>query len=732
MELRRLISRKNVIIIGIVLFLLNLGLFVKEQADHYDVAVKDIFKVQTIAKEYRQNSILQEDMDYTIEIDRILGTKSYEELSNRDRIKIVVLEQQCAVAGYKAQYEQRLGEIQERVQKITKLSLFSEEKSFTQMNAIKTGEDFARLQNIIVLEGNDNFLTSVMNYKTVHYFILLFVMVVVLAMMEENRSNVRLIMFASEKGRMLLTLRRMGALLALVVLYSGGMFAGLFGMSAVIYGGDSSNRMVQSIPMFQDLVIPLTIGQFLVSYFFVAVVGIFIVAMLFWLCTSLVTSKNLSLLLFGVLLVIGYVCRKGYTNNSSYVVLRYVNFFFMLDMTELFTVYINFKIGKWIVGQYTLLGIGCGVGVLGLGFGVLYYYVKKYPIRGESRLERVYHKWVLFLRTQTEKLSPFFIEIYKILILKKEIYIFIVFAFVAYQNIDTHNIYYKTETQSYNIFCDSMGNQPLNDDIKKYILQIESEGATSPNANWILLARNKAEYLEHLKETQNIEGYMMREQGYDRLLRSDSSDNHMKTAMLTIFAVILLVTGVFDYEKKQGMLPIIRSSEVGRRLVFRKKLQLVLLLTIAIFSCIYGMEFYSIYNQYGLTCFNAPVKTLAYMENTPFNMSLGIYLSLLYFLRFALCYMVALIVALLSVFASYPVCLGIGLGVFLLPSIMYFMGLKMCKSISVMNYMSAVEQLVSSKGRVGLMCVIVLFVFLGMVVFYLAKRKWCEEGQWEE
>ena len=156
------------------------------------------------------------------------------------------------------------------------------------------------------------------------------------------------------------------------------------------------------------------------------------------------------------------------------------------------------------------------------------------------------------------------------MILKKEIYIFIVFAFVAYQNIDTHNIYYKTETQSYNIFCDSMGNQPLNDDIKKYILQIESEGATSPNANWILLARNKAEYLEHLKETQNIEGYMMREQGYDRLLRSDSSDNHMKTAMLTIFAVILLVTGVFDYEKKQGMLPIIRSSEVGRRLVFRK------------------------------------------------------------------------------------------------------------------------------------------------------------------
>lgn len=729
LEIVSLLKKRNIIIVSILFFVLNIGLFIKEQADNFDVKIQDIYLIKQVIGEHENPLIRQEESYFQKGTDVILAEKSSDELTSIEKIRILIKQQIDTSKQHSEGYEEKISGIEARKQKLSEFTIFSENNSFAKKNSIKTWDDFKKLREVEITEGNDWFIVSIFSYSMVHYLLLLVMLLVVLTMIDNSRGNMRLVLFATARGRGYWSLKRVGVMSFIVFMYTVCFYSALILASAAIYGVDNIQRSIQSISVFGDFTMLVSVGEFFLLYVVLTAMGILLVVLLFWLLCCIFTTKNVAILVFGGLLLCGYSWLSTYSNNSTMALLRFMNLYFFIEMNELFTNYLNFKIGNEIVGAYELVVGAIICTILICTILIVYYHAKVYPIRRPSIIDKLYGSIVIKIRSITEYLNTYWIEIYKIMILRKGFLILLLFFLVAYNEIDTKQVYYSTDASSYNVICNTVGNQPVNDEIITYIKDVTK---TKEDTGSLKLVNEKIEYLNELKTTQAIDGFLMREYGYNQLLSKESMDNNMKTATLTTMCIILLTCGVFEIEKKKGMQALIRSSKSGRVIIFKEKIKLVILCTVITFLCIYGLEFYGIYMQYEMDCFTAPVKTLEYMQNTPFNMSLGKYIICLYAFRLLLYVVASVSLCSLAICFNYATSFCIGLCVYVLPGVLYFSGITVFKKLSFTYYMNAVDQLVSENGRVTLLLVMSLYVVFAGIITYIAKRKWCDVGNWEE
>ena len=263
-------------------------------------------------------------------------------------------------------YEAYLGKIDADAAKLQSVSLFADPNSTAYQNTVKTAEDFHAMDGVSVSMGHDLAVTEVFADKWADYSIVILICVVCGLFVAERKEGLWPMIYAAPGGRWKLVCKRIGILFVAAwigtVLIVGSKIL-LCGW--VFHGLGEWDRVLQSIPMFQNVPTSLTITEFWLLYIAVKALGAFWIGLVLWAVLSAISNLGLALTAAGLLMGLEFAC-TAILPSSMFAILRYCNIFSYVNYVDVFTNYLNLSFfGLLISGSMLVLVILlCGISAL--------------------------------------------------------------------------------------------------------------------------------------------------------------------------------------------------------------------------------------------------------------------------------------------------------------------------------------------------------------------------------
>ena len=539
------------------------------------------------------------------------GTWDYDSEAEEIRIAAAQLQEQYE---HLMGYETYLSKIQSHAKLLQTVSLFSDPDSIGYKNTVKTAEDFAKMQGVAVTAGHDLAVTEFFTDKWTDYSIIIVICVVCGLFLSERKEGLWPMIHASSGGRWKIALRRTGLLFAAAWIGTLVLVGSRILLCGIEYHGlEEWGRTLQSIPMFHNVPVPMTIGQFWLFYISVKAIGAFWIGLVLWCILSSISNLGLALSAAGLVVGAEFACTT-IPSSSMFAALRYVNLFSFVDFNSVFIRYLNLSVfGKLISGSDLVLAM---LPFLCIAFIALNVAIaqRKYPVAPQNRLLRWFDGIV-------RKLDPIFAgggEARKLLIKRRGILLLILLAVLvhkmeapprAYVAWDPFIQFYQqqyagpiTEEK-----LEQMEEALLNctDEYNKKGLSIVLEAAKeAPEGAWIVPTAP-----------------------YDAIWSDNEENYHRDTALMAMLILVLVLSPIASQERQNDMTVLLRSTSGGRkRLAVRKQILLVLI-AVAVWAMVYGMELYRTIEEYGaFTCLKAPAYSLElFKSGIPLGRVIGLY-----------------------------------------------------------------------------------------------------------
>ena len=807
MELKRVLFNKKIIITYILLVAISVGFFLNAQYNSVGESGAELSQVSYAYKNTladlkgKSVSEIQKELDSSLEYtSAILNLMSYENIKaqNYEEYKEIWLDEEIRLRNefpqiaeeydnnknsidraklvsenealtelknqlnYISGYPYYLKGIDEEAVQMSIISIFSEENSLSKLNIEKTVEDYSVLKSVELEIGNDKPLTSVLEFDLAHYLMLFFVIVLVLAFLEERRKGLWNVVYSTPKGRLTLALRRSGILIFAIAAANIIMYGTLFLTAFLLYGGtDDLFRNVQSIELFQNFIFPMSEISFILFYVLINILLQLTLSFLVWFVLSGVQNITLASGALGIIFAAEFALFAFLPSQSNLAVLKYMNLFSYINPTQTILKYNNVNAFVIVINQFWLVIFSSILFTAIFAFLCICVSAFKYPEKTSGRLETAIIKAVgkitTLYRKAVEKLTVTGTELYKLLIINKGIVVLALLLLVMLSMTTTDKIYYSGADGIMNTFYREYGGE-VTEKSEQYVRNLETEISdveseyekackdyaektiTDEEFEKSVLKNDafdsKREALKRLNEkfdyiqTQKSEGndvWLVNPNGYEKLIGESGFSRRQNFTLLSIFCIIIISANVFAFEKRSGMYKSLMASYRGRGYLFSKKLVAVSLVSLLIWLCFMSVELYDVFSQFSLDNLDAPMKSLEFFSNAPFNISLGGFVVIMYLSRLIMMLAVTYIVCLASVSSRYELGAVLSAVILLVPSALYAVGIEIFAYASV-SIPVAFTELYNTLDGYTFLIPLVLLTALGVVSIVIAKRKWCREG----
>lgn len=519
-----------------------------------------------------------------------------------DRYKSASMDAIKAQLEYLISYPPYLNGIEKDAKKIQGVSLFSDPNSFNYKNTVKTANDFARMKGRDVSFGHDMAVTDVLEDRWADYSIVLLAAVICAMFLAERRAGLWPMIYAAPGGRVKLAAKRVGILLAGSLIGTVAVLGPRILLSAWLYNGlDEWGRLLQSIPMFKNVPVPMTVGQFWLFYMAVKAAGTFLIGLVLWAVMSMVANLGLALCAAGLLLAAEYACTT-IRSGSAFAILRYANLFSYVDYIQVFQRYLNLNLfGTLISGSDLVLVILPPLCLVCAGacLAVARY---KHPVAPANRLLRFADGLRKKVDPGTARGGLMALETGKLFIRRKGLLLLILLALVLTESVPPYRRYDPLDM--YDQYYEQL-----------YAGPITGETAASLEAE--LAASTEAERSSSLMRLINTvsrapEGAWLVPSGpYDSVWSQDDEGRHGATALLALLFLVLLISPIASQENEARVKLLMFASPGGRGRLWRRKASLAALASALVWAMVYGTEFFLISRYYGpFTCLAAPTSSL--------------------------------------------------------------------------------------------------------------------------
>ena len=517
-------------------------------------------------------------------------------------------------------YEDYLKKIDSDAVKLQKVSLFADPDSFGYKNTVKTAEDFAPRNEVAVTPGRDMAVTAVFDDKWTDYSIILVVFLVCGLFAAERKEGLWPMIHAAPGGRWQLAAKRVCILLAAAILATGLLVGSKILLSAYLFHGlDEWDRILQSIPMFFNVPIPMTVGQFWLLYLCAKALGAFWIGLVLWAVLSAISDLGLAMAASGLLLAVEYAC-TFIPSASMFAMARYVNVFSYVDFAGVITRYLNLNLFGTLVSGSDLvlwmLAVLCPV-FIAINLLIAQW---KHPIAPMNKLLR----WGNRLSKKINPRLPVAGEGTKLLLKRKGVLLLALLAVMIFRMEPPPREYVQWDP--YIQHYQSVYAGPIEaDTAEKLSAAMETAGD----------AGNSAALMEIMMQVQSApEGaWIVPTAPYDAVWSDNLNNHHRITALLVLLFTVLLLAPLGSQERQNGMTALLRSTGGRERLRLKKQLLLLTLVT-AIWVGVYGAELFKIVTEHGgFQYFQAPACSLEVFREVPASVSLGFMLAVYYLLK---------------------------------------------------------------------------------------------------
>ena len=518
--------------------------------------------------------------------------------------KYNVIQQITGQYEYLLGYEAYLGKIDADAAKLQSVSLFADPNSTAYQNTVKTAEDFHAMDGVSVSMGHDLAVTEVFADKWADYSIVILICVVCGLFVAERKEGLWPMIYAAPGGRWKLVCKRIGILFVAAwigtVLIVGSKIL-LCGW--VFHGLGEWDRVLQSIPMFQNVPTPFTIGHFLLLYIAVKALGAFWIGLVLWAVLSAISNLGLALTAAGLLMGMEFAC-TAIPSSSMFAVLRYVNVFSYVDFIPVFSRYLNISVfGSLISGSDLVLAILPFLCLIFAGLNVLIV-ERKHPISASNRL---FH-WADGMVRKLDPKLPWCGEFGKLLVKRKGAILLIILAIVAIQMEEPPRAYVPYDPYIQHYQSEYAG--PITENT------IEALEEALENA---MDTGNQIGLQTVLESAQNApEGaWILPTAPYDAIWSNNLNNYHRRTALITMLFLVLTLAPIASQERQNNMTVLLTSTSGGRRRLWLRKQLVLLAVTAFVWLLVYGGELIHTVNAHGaFQCLSAPAFSLELFRNT--------------------------------------------------------------------------------------------------------------------
>ena len=613
MEAKRVLKNPLFLATLAALLLLNAFFFIYQQTDG-----EGDFREYGNAYHWELNTLADLSWEEGLARCKIAEQEVLENWGNGNNIqRHEVIQQITAQYEYLLGYEDYLDKIDADAAKLQSVSLFADLNSTAYQNTVKTAEDFHAMDGVSVSMGHDLAVTEVFADKWADYSIVILICVVCGLFVAERKEGLWPMIYAAPGGRWKLVCKRIGILFAaawigtVLIVGSKVLLCGW-----VFHGLGEWDRVLQSIPMFQNVPTPFTIGQFWLLYIAVKAIGAFWIGLVLWAVLSAISNLGLALTAAGLLVGLEFAC-TAIPSSSMFAVLRYVNVFSYVDFIPVFSRYLNISVfGGLISGSDLVLAILPFLCLVFAGVNVLIV-ERKHPISASNRLLH----WADGMVRKLDPKLPRCGEFGKLLIKRKGAILLAILAIVAIRMEEPPRAYvpYDPYIQHYQ----SEYAEPITEDTITALEEALSNAMDTGNQIGLQTV---------LESAQNApEGaWILPTAPYDAIWSNNLNNYHRRTALITMLFLVLTLAPIASQERQNNMTVLLTSTSGGRKRLWLQKQLVLLAVTVFVWLMVYGGELIHTVNAYGaFQCLSAPAFSLELFRNAP-SIPLGGMLALYY------------------------------------------------------------------------------------------------------
>lgn len=633
-EFYKVFSSRTILIVMFVVFVLNIA-----RMFYMEYGAKDKISVTEYNREWQK-------------VREYAAGKSSEELlawAEAELSEEVFAELKTAYG-----HEEYIDGIDESAKRLTTLSFFADENSFTYRNALKTQEVFSGLRGILISVNPSRGIEVATDSRITDIAALFFILYMGITLWcREGESNIKLLIRTTPSGRQKLGLVKllvmlMGSALAVLVLHGSN-----FAMAAGIYGIGNLSMPVIMLEKYSASTLNVSLGTFIVLYFIykmlVYIWSAFLISMLCNLagntvfsCFAIATAVGVSALLFYGVSPVSYLAPFGILNlfgllndDLFFKIYRNLNFFgYPIDVRLCFIILL-------------LLGFIC--------FGAVSVSVfSKKQIRvnakyREWRIRRIYNKMRRFFESHTGLWRH---EGYKVMISQKLLIILILVIGLQMYRYQPFEVRYMQPKEYYLRYYLEMLSGPATEEKFKFVEEeearlkkIEKESRAIQSLGMLSkeleIELDKAEAMKLLTERceylkQNEGAYFIYDKGFEVLTAKNGNNHDLLLAVIVFILISGCIPCVHAPDIQSGICRVTSASRFGRKKADGIRLGLVLLLGALSYLVAYVPEFAQLWLSYELqpNMFTYPVNSLPWLCEFGKEMSIGMYLFLVYFVRF--------------------------------------------------------------------------------------------------
>lgn len=613
--------------------------------------------------------------------DEIINSSITKETIYSEYIAVHSLLQRAEVL---ASFPERLQAIQENKDSMLDFSLFRNGNSFTARNILKTAVEFQQLQGVPLSLENAGMIEGILTFGGSDFLLLALLAATVLSFLTERKRGLWGLIHSLPRGRDTLALHRLGILFCIsfvgtLLLYGSNILIGI-----ILYGGIGTlNISVQSTPMLQEFPVLVSQGGFLIRYFAFRIISAFLLGLILWLLTGAASDVRCGVVLGIVIVLIEYSLYRFLPVQSAYNILKHFNICTYFHIAPLYTHYLNVDILGFPMGIRRVSEVAALPMTLIVSGGCVAGQCFRRPTYGKNWGEVIFGRMRKWTDCCLWRLPLCGREAYKILFSQRGILICLLFIYLALGIEHSVPIRTTNEQKAYERQYLAQLQGMITPETFSEIAHLQKEqeekikaAEQAKEAYWaekisrgeymaisfdgdvaqkrlnaLEEIENRAEALKEQSEKQGFAAALLDEAPYESVYGEPAKIVRLQSILLIGLTIFLLFGWNGVYERKSGMIPLLRSTEGGRGKLIKAKLLAAVFITTLLWTAMYGKEFSDFYRLFPKELWHIAPQNLTLLADCSISCSLTGYLAIYYFSNW-LChdFIVVLLIMLLMVF----------------------------------------------------------------------------------